>query len=67
MLVDTEESYSIKRLCIRILLISSFLLIPVVKNLSEITKISRTAEPSGGYAVIEDEISNNSNGFIYNE
>ena len=47
-LVNTEKAYSIKRLCIQILLISSFLLIPVVKDFSEISKISRTAEPSGG-------------------
>ena len=51
MLVNTIIALSMWGLCIRILLISSFLLIPIVKNVLENSKISRTAEPSNGYSM----------------
>ena len=48
-LVTTKEGYLRQGLYIRILLISSFLLIPIVKNVLENSKISRTAESSNRY------------------
>ena len=56
MLVNIIMTLSSWGLCIRILLIRIFLLIPIVKNVLENSKISRTAEPNYFVALVSKKL-----------